>query len=186
MNCYPGMMQEKLWEKTFLLTIFVITFSDGQNIKQCPDYQIHFEKIIGFRPPTVSSISANYGAPFEEKILYKSYHKVPSVINLQCMELCRNDHNCESYVLNFNKSECYGLTSNEKRLEIHNLRRSDDHELVEDISVIYFVKTCLSSEYHSCLFVRQNSHTNLWAFAFRVFTLIWSPSAIINCGGHSK
>lgn len=140
-------MRNKLWENFIFLVIFLIDFSVGENIKQCPEYQIHYEKIIGFRPPTISSLSANYGAPYEEKVLYKAYHQVPSVINLQCMELCRNDHNCDSYVLNFNKSECYGFTSNERRLETHNLRRLDDHELVEDISVVYYVKTCLNSKY---------------------------------------
>lgn len=133
-----------MWEWMILLVATLAKNSFGENIKQCPEYQVHFEKIIGYRP---TSVSANYGAPFEEKILYKSYAQYPSVINLQCMELCRNDHNCESYVLNFNKSECYGFSSNERRLDTHNLRRIDDHELVEDISVVYFVKTCLSSEY---------------------------------------
>jgi PAN domain len=127
------------------LAIVLIKFSQSETVKQCPEYQTHFEKILGYRPTTVSSLSSNYGAPFEQKILFKSYLQVPSVINLQCMELCRNDHNCDSYVLNFNKSECYGFTSNERRLETHNLRRLDDHELVEDISVVYFVKTCLNS-----------------------------------------
>lgn len=133
----------------FLVILVVIKSCDGENIQQCPEYQVHFEKILGFRPPTISSLSANYGAPFEEKILFKAFHQIPSVINLQCMDLCRNDHNCESYVLNFNKSECYGYTSNERRLETHNLRRLDDHELEEDISVVYFVKTCINSSYRS-------------------------------------
>lgn len=152
-----------MWEKLIFLEILLISSSVGENIKQCPDYQTHFEKILGFRPPTISSLSANYGAPFEEKVLYKAYHQVPSVINLQCMELCRNDHNCDSYVLNFNKSECYGFTSNERRLETHNLRRLEDRELVEDISVVYYVKTCLNSEYRSRPSISQSSHTNLWA-----------------------
>lgn len=141
-------MKNKLWENLIFLAIILVKLTFGENIKQCPEYQIHFEKIIGFRPTTISSLSSNYGAPFEEKILFQASHQLPSVINLQCMELCRNDHNCESYVLNFNKSECYGFTSNERRLDIHNLRRLDEHELVEDISVVYFVKTCLNSEYH--------------------------------------
>lgn len=140
-------MTKRLQQNVIFLAIVLIKFSDCELIKQCPDYQTHFEKIIGYRPPTVSSLSANYGAPFEQKILFRSYHQIPSVINLQCMELCRNDHNCESYVLNFNKSECYGFTSNDRVLQVHNLRRLDDHELVEDISVVYFVKTCLNSEF---------------------------------------
>lgn len=139
------MMKTKLCENVIVIAVFLSNLAFGENIKQCPDYQIHFEKILGFRPPTISSLSSNYGAPFEEKILYQSVQQAPSVINLQCMDLCRNDHNCESYALNFNKSECYGFTSNERRLDTHNLRRLDDHELVEDISVVYFVKTCLSS-----------------------------------------
>jgi hypothetical protein len=142
-------MTKRLQLNVIFHAIVLISFSECELIKQCPDYQTHFEKIIGYRPPTVSSLSANYGAPFEQKILFRSYHQIPSVINLQCMELCRNDHNCESYVLNFNKSECYGYTSNDRLLHVHNLRRLDDHELVEDISVVYFVKTCLNSEFHS-------------------------------------
>lgn len=150
MKCFVNiprtMTRIKLWENLFFLIVVFAEASTGNSLKQCPDYQIHFEKIIGFRPPSISSVSSNYGAPFEERILYKSYHSIPSVINLQCMDLCKNDHNCDSYALNFNKSECYGFTSNERRLESHNLRRLDDHELVEDISVVYYVKTCLSSK----------------------------------------
>jgi hypothetical protein len=129
----------------YLHAIILVALTYGNSIKQCPDYQIQFEKILGYRPPQIV-LSNNYGLQSSEKILFKYHHQVPSVINLSCMELCKNDHNCESYVLNFNKSECYGYTSNERQLETHNFRRFDDHELVEDINVIYFVKTCLNSE----------------------------------------
>lgn len=144
-DCHK-MTNIKLLLNVIYFAIVLIKFSQSEVVNQCPDYQTHFEKILGYRPKTISSISSNYGAAFEQKILFTSFHQIPSVINLQCMELCRNDHNCESYVLNFNKSECYGYTSNERRLEKHNLRRLDDHELVEDISVVYFVKTCLNSK----------------------------------------
>lgn len=122
-----------------LQAIFIlISFANG--LIQCPDYQTHFEKILGYRPPS----PPNYA----EKILYKIVHRIPSIINLQCMELCKNDRNCDSYVLNFNKSECYGFTSNDRRLEHNlNLRRIDDRELVEDIGVVFFVKVCLNSKY---------------------------------------
>lgn len=111
-------------------------------IQKCPDYQVHFEKILGFRP-TISESS------YEVKILYKSYHVVPTVINSHCMNLCKLNINCESYVLNFNKSECYGFSSNERMKENLNYHRVDDNELVEDLGVIFFVKTCLTSEYAS-------------------------------------
>lgn len=127
------------WNTLAVLVIFVIeSCVVGENVQQCPDYQVHFEKILGFRPPSASP--ADYS-----RILFKSYPQIPSVINLQCMELCRNDRNCDSYVLNFNRSECYGFTSDERRLETLNLRRLGDNELVEDISVVFFVKTCLNS-----------------------------------------
>lgn len=134
--------------KLLINLVIVIKLISANIITKCPDYQIHFEKILGFRPPTISTQSTNYGTTLEEKVLYKASYQLPSVINLQCMELCRNDRNCESYALNFNKSECYGFSSNERMLETHNLWRFDDHELVEDISVVYFVKTCLNSEYY--------------------------------------
>jgi hypothetical protein len=140
------MKKNKFWEIVNFVVFVLINTSRSENIKQCADFQVHFEKIIGFRPPSTSALSSNYGAPFEDKILFKLPHQVPSVINLHCLELCRNDRNCESYVLNFNKSECYGFTSNERRQETLNLRRLDNHELVEDLSVVYFVKTCLNSK----------------------------------------
>lgn len=134
-----------MWKKVLCVISLSLISSYAEIAKKCPEFQVHFEKILGFRPPTVSSLSSNYGAPFEERILFKANHQVPSVINLQCMELCRNDYNCDSYVLNFNKSECYGFTSNEKFRGKHSFRRFDDHDLVEDISVVFFVKTCLNS-----------------------------------------
>lgn len=129
------------WLKVILVLIIVAVQSQCQIFQRCSDYQVHFEKIIGFRPPLPS-----YGLQ-PPKLLFKAFPQIPSVINLQCMERCRNDHNCESYLLNFNSSECYGFTSNERRIDSLNLRRMDEHELVEDIGVVYFVKTCLNSEY---------------------------------------
>lgn len=154
------MSRNKLWKHVILIAI-LLKVCEGENIKQCPEYQIHFEKILGFRPPKLSSLTSNYGAPVEEKVLFKSFHQIPSVINLNCMELCKNDHNCESYLLNFNKSECYGFTSNERHLDTHNLRHLDDHQLVEeDITVVYFVKTCLNSKLLVLTIYRlgRNSH----------------------------
>lgn len=133
------------WKSFLFLVASLITACDTESINQCPDYQIHFEKLLGYRPLTMTSLSPDYGVPFVEKILLKSYNQVPSVINLQCMELCKNDHNCESYVLNFKKSECYGFTSNDRYLQVLNLRRLEDRELEEDINVVYFVKTCMNS-----------------------------------------
>jgi len=126
---------------TIIGRILLVVFLNSVNgdISKCPDYQVHFEKILGYRPPLNGPL----------KTLYQSADCVPSVINLQCMEVCRNDRNCESYVLNFNQSACYGFTSNDRQLATHNLRQLDDNELVEDINVVYFVKSCLSSEYHT-------------------------------------
>ena len=122
---------------------FVTKFSFATaHVIRCPEYQTHFEKILGFRPPSSSPLSAQY----ESKTIYTSQHQVPSVINMQCMEICRKDFDCDSYVLNFNKSECYGYTSNERRLMNFNLMRLDDEELIEDINVVYFVKICLNSK----------------------------------------
>jgi hypothetical protein len=145
------MMEKNFLCKIIYLIILSVSLCKAIGIKQCADYQTHFEKILGYRPAALPTLSVTYGTNFEEKILYKSYERIPSVINLQCMELCKNDHNCESYVLNFNKSECYSFTSNERLQGVHNYRRLDDHELVEDINAVYFVKTCLNSK-SKCFF----------------------------------
>lgn len=140
-------MRNKLWQHVIVVITILNSFCDAGDIKQCPEYQIHFEKILGFRPPYLPS---SYGAPLDENILFKSFHHIPSVINLQCMELCKNDHNCESYVLNFNKSECYGFTSNARQHGARSLRLLDDHQTVEeDITVVYFIKTCLNSKFYN-------------------------------------
>lgn len=120
------------------LLIFGITSASSIN-KQCPKYQVHFEKILGYRPLMSES-------PYELKILHKSYQE-PSVINIRCMELCKNKDNCDSYVLNFNKSECYGFGSNERFLENLNYRNHDDNEIIEDHGVVFFAKTCLTGEH---------------------------------------
>lgn len=121
----------------YVILLVVIVSAKGL-IRPCPDYQVHFEKILGFRPPLPASI-------YDVKILHKSYQLIPTVINLHCLELCKNDHNCDSYILNFNKSECYGFSS--QQIESLNFRRADDNELVEDLGVVYFVKTCLNGEF---------------------------------------
>jgi hypothetical protein len=102
--------------------------------KYCPDYQINFEKILGYRPMAVDNSLI---------IMHKTHHIIPSVINLECMKMCKNDQYCDSYALNFNKSECYGFTKDERQIE-YNLM--SDNDLIEDINVVYFVKICLSGE----------------------------------------
>lgn len=118
-----------------LISILIFACAHA-SIKKCPDYQQHFEKILGFRP----------ALPNDVKLIYKSNQFTP-IENVHCMEICKNDQNCDSYVLSFNKSECYAFTSNERNKENLNFRRADDNELVEDLGVIYFVKTCLNGEF---------------------------------------
>jgi hypothetical protein len=124
-----------MFVRYFTFLVFLVKVHGS--IKQCPDYQVHFEKILGYRPLLPASV-------YDVKILHKSYQLIPTVINLHCMELCKNDQYCDSYVLNFNKSECYGFSSSQRTLENLNFRNYEDNELVEDLSVVYFVKTCFS------------------------------------------
>lgn len=133
-------MMTKIFEKILIL---VSTISCIFGLK-CPFNQVHFEKIIGYRPSTSAIKNENI-------ILCQSYNQIPSIINLQCMEKCKNDHNCEGYVLNVNlsnrSSECYAFISSEQGLESHNFQNFNDHELEEDKSVIFFIKTCMNSRY---------------------------------------
>lgn len=131
-------MDQNMFIKDVILLV-VIVAAYG-NVRQCPDYQVHFEKILGYRPTLPSSV-------YDIKILHKSYQLIPTIINLHCMELCKNDQHCDSYILNFNKSECYGFGSDERMVENLNFRSFNDNKLVEDLEAVYFVKTCLSSKY---------------------------------------
>lgn len=101
---------------------------------KCAVHQLHFQKVLGFRPQFHSASPAHL-----------LHHDAQSTaINQICLAKCRDDIECSSYVLFFNTSECYGFSLHDRSTRYEPLRPTDD--LVADSMAVYFEKICLSGE----------------------------------------
>lgn len=101
---------------------------------KCPVYQLHFQKIVGFRP-SVDFMTEN-------NILYAADPANPfDLINPICWDLCKQDENCLSYILNLDTNQCFGFSIFDMSNLYHKL--GQEIELIADTNAIYFEKTCL-------------------------------------------
>jgi hypothetical protein len=103
-------------------------------------YQQHFEKVIGYRPPSISLTDINL-----IKRASPQPNGLPNAVNRECWTICKNDPDCSGYILFYNSSECYGFTRNERNQRYEYIR--DGERLKPDSDAVYFEKICLDSKY---------------------------------------
>ncbi|XP_055903284.1 uncharacterized protein LOC129939332 [Eupeodes corollae] len=134
----------------FLIGILFIIVINGVKLNfalllKCPIYQLHFQKIVGFRPST--------DVMTEKNILYSADPENPfDLINPICWDLCKQDENCLSYILILDTNQCFGFSI----FDLSNLyqQMGQDLELIADTNAIYFEKTCLK--------VPDNCNMKMW------------------------
>lgn len=110
--------------KLVFVLILRIIIVGGLKLTNCPQKDIKFEKILGVRPPLET------GA-----LLYR---KENGAVTLECLQKCKQDPNCRSFVLHFNSSTCYWY-----REEAEGGQELDQ---VFDNEVAWFVKMCLNAK----------------------------------------
>ncbi|XP_055849800.1 uncharacterized protein LOC129914525 [Episyrphus balteatus] len=136
-------------QRFLLTTLLIIIISEVKLnyalLLKCPVYQLHFQKIVGFRPPAELMTEGN--------VLYAADPTNPfDLINPICWDLCKQDENCLSYILNLDTNQCFGFSI----FELSNLyqQSGQDIELIADNNAIYFEKTCLK--------VPASCNTKMW------------------------
>lgn len=109
------------------------------NLSECPINSIYFQKVIGYKPATVSLSSSS--------LIYKGSDRYspPKAVNDYCYKICQQDKYCFSYVVYFNVSECYGFTKT-SQFSIYELLK-EDSILAADNNAIYFEKFCMLGMY---------------------------------------
>ncbi|XP_061393761.1 uncharacterized protein LOC133329251 [Musca vetustissima] len=133
---------------------------------QCPLYQMHLQKIVGFRPPleymTASNLfyspaKSNYknrnrytrdGYPinFEDQrtpppLLNNSVLQFQSTTSSECWRICNRDDTCFAYVHLLDTNECYGY-SYLKRSDMY-MAVGNNLPLLADGEAVFYEKTCL-------------------------------------------
>lgn len=99
----------------------------GEDLINCPQNQIHFEKIIGLRPPHSQ----------HPLLLFKSDERKP--ITAECLSKCRENPDCLSFVLYYNTSHCFWFKSS-----VDGFQEEDN---VLDSEVAWFAKTCRKGKF---------------------------------------
>ncbi|XP_073815455.1 uncharacterized protein [Musca autumnalis] len=150
-----------------LLTTTIIQlkcFNCNALILECPLYQMHLQKIVGFRPPleymTVRNLmykptNSNYkdrnrytrdGYPLLNSqtpppLLNNSILQFQSTASSECWSICNKDDTCFAYVHLLDTNECYGY-SYLKRSDIY-MAVGNNLPLVADGEAVFYEKTCL-------------------------------------------
>ncbi|XP_055618256.1 uncharacterized protein LOC129763327 isoform X2 [Toxorhynchites rutilus septentrionalis] len=128
-------------------------------------HAIVFQKILGLRP-------ARQGRTTSDTLpLYVANPSRPGeAVNVKCAQICREDPTCYGYLLVFSQNICYGYTANATVVATaaaaaaaattsttttisetyYDYIDESSHQLVADVNVAFFVKTCLDVP-HKCV-----------------------------------
>ncbi|XP_036346472.1 uncharacterized protein LOC118755754 [Rhagoletis pomonella] len=143
------------------LILFTCLFPDSDALLlKCPLYQMHLQKIVGFRPPLeylttqnlIYSPAYNFkdrnrhrresysivGAPEGERQELAIASDTASAI---CWRMCSEDSDCIAYVHLLDSNECYGYSYFERTTRYQAI--ADELPLVADAEAVFYEKTCL-------------------------------------------
>uniref|UniRef100_A0A1I8NR90 ZP domain-containing protein n=1 Tax=Stomoxys calcitrans TaxID=35570 RepID=A0A1I8NR90_STOCA len=148
-----------------LLTIQLKCLNCNAILLKCPLYQMHLQKIVGFRPPIeylkdrnlIYSPHGNYkehnrytreGYPITEAQLQEQRSqsvngslRFESTASSECWRICNEDDACLAYVHLLDVNECYGYSFFEKNPNY--MAVGNDLPLVADGEAVFYEKTCL-------------------------------------------
>ncbi|XP_075147853.1 uncharacterized protein LOC142221881 [Haematobia irritans] len=149
-----------------LLTIQLKCLNCNGILLKCPLYQMHLQKIVGFRPPIeylkdhnliYSPPSNNYrehnrytrdGYPITDaQLQYQRNQPVNGSLRFEntasseCRRICSEDDACLAYVHLLDVDECYGYSFFERNANF--MAVGNDLPLVADGEAVFYEKTCL-------------------------------------------
>lgn len=121
---------------SFNFVIVLVTFiicdipkikAQQQQAMNCPNADLHFEKILGIRP-----------AGHHQKLLLIQANATSTApfVTQDCLDKCRDNEECLSFLLDYKSNECYWY-----RREVQQEILEED--VVPDDGIAWFVRTCL-------------------------------------------
>lgn len=100
-----------------------------------------FHKILGLRPVPGEQETGGVLPLYSAAAASTSREEA---VNAKCARLCREDPDCYGYLLVFSQNACYGYSSNRTATTRYDYVDENNHQLVNDANVAFFVKTtCL-------------------------------------------
>lgn len=106
---------------------FEIIFAAVHGFIDCPYYETHFQKVIGYYPLASSTINWNH----------MRVYPTP----LDCLNVCQEDSNCSGFVYNIKERKCMGFD-----LE-HSVNEAlDQRKLIPDSQIIFYEKVCINGK----------------------------------------
>ncbi|XP_058449260.1 uncharacterized protein LOC131429222 isoform X2 [Malaya genurostris] len=124
------------------LLLFAFYFHLSLGITHKCSHSWVFKKILGLRP--VQGHRSNEAIAVHP--LYAATRSTDEAVNVKCARLCREDPVCHGYLLVFSQNTCYGYTSDRSAVgqTRYDYIDSNNHQLLPDVNVAYFVKSCLN------------------------------------------
>ncbi|KNC34908.1 hypothetical protein FF38_11073 [Lucilia cuprina] len=143
----------------FLLTIQINWLNCNALLLKCPLYQMHLQKIVGFRPPLeylternlIYAPANNYkdrnriardGYSINDNLMENNTAaNFETTVSSMCWRICNDDDACIAYVHLLDTHECYGYSYFE-RIDNY-MAVGNELPLVADGEAIFYEKTCL-------------------------------------------
>lgn len=98
----------------------VFVFADQST--NCQKSDIHFEKVLGFKPSDEN----------HAMLLYKNN---THPVTIECIQKCQSNDDCRSFVLDYSTFSCYWYR--------HPIEGKEESNIIPDNRVAWFVKICL-------------------------------------------
>uniref|UniRef100_W8BCC6 Uncharacterized protein n=1 Tax=Ceratitis capitata TaxID=7213 RepID=W8BCC6_CERCA len=127
---------------------------------KCPLYQMHLQKIVGFRPPLeyLSEQNLIYSPAYNFKDRNRYRRESYTILGATdgpsqeltiasetasafCWRICNEDSDCIAYVHLLDTNECYGYTYFERTPRYQAI--ANELPLVADAEAVFYEKTCL-------------------------------------------
>ncbi|XP_053946811.1 uncharacterized protein LOC128855704 [Anastrepha ludens] len=127
---------------------------------KCPLYQMHLQKIVGFRPPLEYLTAQNliYSPAYNFKDRNRHRREGYSIVGATdgqsqnpaiasdtasaiCWRMCNEDSDCMAYVHLLDTNECYGYSYFERSQRYQAI--ANELPLVADAEALFYEKTCL-------------------------------------------
>lgn len=122
--CFIILIQVNSGKQQFC-NLFVIKLFSLVAQNNCPKEDIKFEKVIGL-PPTKTTTN---------QLLFRlNSTESPRPITLDCIRMCQDKNDCQSFVLFYDNFECYWFDQDVTTVK-------DDSAV--DVDAAWFVKVCL-------------------------------------------
>lgn len=111
---------------SFVICDITYIKAQQQQTNNCPSADLHFEKILGIRP----------ASHHQKLLLLQSNSTTAPLVTKNCLDKCRDNEECLSFLLDYKINECYWY-----RRQVQ--EEISEDEVLPDDGIAWFVRTCL-------------------------------------------